>query len=221
MHQRPEGVEEHERQRPLAPLHRSLHLPAPGSVSSPPPPSLPLYPCSGLPHPAPASLLLPLQRPPMAAVPPPLPLRPPAPLAALLGGAPSWPLAVPPPPRLAAGPSLPVSLTFQRLDDLELVGQVGPPGRPHVQVAQGHDALGGRHDAVLAQGVVQAAVASSPAVPLLLEEAPLAQVVLPAQRQAAQGEPQVLRPARLLLSGLGAAGGSSELPLKWKKSYKT
>lgn len=54
---------------------------------------------------------------------------------------------------------------------------------------------------------------SSPsAVPLLFKEAPLAQVVLSSQRQAAQGEPQVLGPAGLLLSALCAAAKTEMRP---------
>lgn len=73
-----------------------------------------------------------------------------------------------------------------------------------MQVAQGHDAVGGGQHAVLAQGMVPAPRPAPPPLPLLLEEAPLAQVVLPAQRQAAQGEAQLLRSAGLLLLDVGA-----------------
>ena len=147
VHQRPERVEEHQRQRPVCPLPRSLHLPAPGSVSGPPPPSLPLYPGYSLPRPSPNLLLLPLERPPVQALQPPLPVRPPGPLAPFLCPDPSVSVAFPPPPRLAGLPceALPLSLTFKRFDDLEFVREVGPAWGPNVEVPEGHDAFWRSH----------------------------------------------------------------------------
>ncbi|TNN54864.1 hypothetical protein EYF80_034894 [Liparis tanakae] len=108
--------------------------------------------------------------------------------------------------QLRPSPSRSRPLTFERLDDLELVGEVGPPRGPQVEVPEGHDALRGARGALLERGVVRTPVSAPPApLSVLLEEAPLAQVVLSAQRQAAQGEPQVLHAARLLLAALRAA----------------
>lgn len=74
-----------------------------------------------------------------------------------------------------------------------------------MEVAQGHDAVGRRQRGVLAQGVMNAPRPATSPVPLLLEEASLAQVVLPPQGEAAQGETQVLRSAGLLLLDVAAA----------------
>lgn len=68
-----------------------------------------------------------------------------------------------------------------------------------MQVSEGHDAVGGGQQALLSEGMPP-----PPPLSLLLEEAPLAQVVLPPQGEAAQGQPQVLGPARLFLSPVGA-----------------
>ena len=63
---------------------------------------------------------------------------------------------------------------------------------------------------------------SSPsAVPLLFKEAPLAQVVLSSQRQAAQGESQVLGPAGLLLSALRAAAKTEMRPKTRDESWES
>ena len=134
MHQRPERVKEHERQRPLLPLSRSLHLHAPG----PPPSPLPLYPSSCLSCPPPSFLLLRLDLLPMAAVPPTLPLRSPAALAPFLCPDSPVQFRLPLPPHLAA---LPLSLTFEWLDDLQFVWEVGPSCGPQVEVPEGHDAF--------------------------------------------------------------------------------
>ena len=93
-------------------------------------------------------------------------------------------------------------LTFQGLDDLQLVGEVGPPVGPELEAPQGHDAVRGGEPALQAQGH---AVAPPPLLPLLLEEPPLAQVVLPPQGQAPQGQPQVLGPCALLPRAVPAA----------------
>lgn len=75
-----------------------------------------------------------------------------------------------------------------------------------MEVAQGHDAVGRRQRrAVLAQGVGNAPRPAAPPVPLFLKEAPLAQVVLPPQGEAAQGEAQFLRSAGLLLLDVATA----------------
>lgn len=205
VHERPERVEEHEWQRPVIRLSRSLHLLAPGPLSGPPPSSLPLYPCSSLPHPAPSLFFFPLKCPPRPALPPPLPLRPPASLAPFLCPDPSVSVAFPLPPRLAAHPEPPFSLTFKRFDDLEFVREVGPSRSPQVEVPEGHDAFWGGQRTLLAQGIVETSMSAPSPLPLLLKEAPLTQVVLSTQRQAAQGQPQVLSSTRLLLSALCAA----------------
>lgn len=138
----------------------------------------------------------------MPAVPPTLPLRPPSSLAPFLCPNSSAPFAFPLPPCLAAHPMLPFSLTFKWFDDLEFVREVGPSCGPQVEVPKGHDAFGGGQRTLLAQSILQSSMSSPPPLPLLFKEAPLTQVVLSTQRQAAQGQPQVLSTTRLLLSAL-------------------
>lgn len=205
VHQRPERVEEHERQRSVFRIACPLYLPAPSSVSGPPPSSLPLYPSSGLPRPPPSSLSFPLKRRPTTAVPPTLLLRSPAPLVPFLCSTSSVTFAFPLPYRLAAHPVLLLSLTFKWFDDLEFVWQVGPSRGPQVEVAKGHDAFRGGQNALLPQRFLQSTVSSSSPLPLLFEEASLAQIVLSTQRQAPQGQPQIFSPVRFLLSALCAA----------------
>lgn len=94
VHQRPEGGEEHEWQGPVLHLFFPFYLPAPCSVSGPPPPSLPLYPSTGFPCPTPPFLPFPLKCLPILAVPA-LPLCPPAPLALFLCPTSSVPFACP------------------------------------------------------------------------------------------------------------------------------
>lgn len=129
VHERPERVEEHERQRSVISLFCSLHLLAPGTISGPPPSSLPLYPCSSLPRPAPSLISFHLECLPIPALPP------------FLCPDPSVLIAFPLPPRLATYPTLPFTLTFERFDDLEFVREVRPSRGPQVEVPQGHDAF--------------------------------------------------------------------------------
>lgn len=185
VHQRPKRVKKHQRQRSVLPVSRSFHLPAPRSVSGPPPPSLPLYPAHGLPRPHPAFFPFPLRCTTMMVLPPPLALRTAASLARFLCPDPSVSLAIPLPPHLAAHPHLPFSLTFEGFDNLEFVGEVGPPRCPNMDVPQRHDAFRRRHHALVIQGVRHSPVSSPPPVPLLLKEPSLAEVVLSAQRQTA------------------------------------
>lgn len=112
VHQRPEGVEEHQRQRSVTLVSPSSHISAPHSVPGPPPPSLSLYPCHSLPRPPPAFFPFTLGCTPMTVLPPPLTLSAP----------PSLEIPLPP-----AHPRLPFSLTFKGFDNLEFVGEVGPP----------------------------------------------------------------------------------------------
>lgn len=97
------------------------------------------------------------------------------------------------------GPGAPV-ITFQRLDDLELLGQVGAAAEGHAREAgelgeagvraQGHDALGGREGAAEQLALLR----QLPELPLLLllEEPPLRQVVLSAEGQPPQRRLQVV-----------------------------
>lgn len=119
VHQRPEGVEEHQRQRSVTLVSLSSHLPAPRSVPGPPPPSLSLYPRHSLPRPPPAFCPFTLGYTPMTALPPPLTLSAPPSLARLL---------CPDPLCIARHPTshIPFSLTFKGFDNLEFVGEVGP-----------------------------------------------------------------------------------------------
>lgn len=105
----------------------------------------------------------------------------------------------------------PLVITFQRLDDLKLLGQVGAAAERHAGEAgelggargraQGHDALGGRQGAAEQLALLR----QLPELPLLLllEEPPLREVVLPAEGQPPQRRLQVVgargaRRARLL-----------------------
>ena len=99
--------------------------------------------------------------------------------------------------------------TFEGLDDLQLLGQVGPRGegvaRPHA--AQGRVRVQRQQALRGGPGVSAAAVLLLPvlpllllgqvgqlALPLLLEEAPLGDVVVAAQREATEGRLQVPPP---------------------------
>lgn len=110
------------------------------------------------------------------------------------------------------------AVTFQRLDDLQFLGQVGAAAEGHAREAgelgearvraQRHDALGGRHRAAAQRAPVRQL--PQLALLLLLEEPPLRQVVLPAQGQPPQRRLQVVRAwrawrARLLTTLLGPA----------------
>lgn len=118
----------------------------------------------------------------------------------------------------------PLVITFQRLDDLQLLGQVGAAAERHAREAgelrearvraQGHDALGGRQGAAEQLALLR----QLPELPLLLllEEPPLREVVLPAEGQPPQRRLQVVgargaRRARLLapllVSGRRGNGG--------------
>lgn len=117
----------------------------------------------------------------------------------------------------------PLVVTFERLHDLQLLGQVGAAAEGHAGeagelgeagvCAQGHDALGGRERAAV-QLPLLGQLAQLPLL-LLLEEPPLRQVVLPAQGQPPQGGLQVVgarraRRARLLTVPLVPAEGRGE-----------
>lgn len=94
----------------------------------------------------------------------------------------------------------PLAITFQRLDDLQLLGQVGAAAEGHAREAselgaarvraQRHDALGGREGAAAQLALLR----QLPQLPLLLllKEPPLRQVVLPAEGQPPQGRLQVM-----------------------------
>lgn len=92
-------------------------------------------------------------------------------------------------------------ITFQRLHDLELFGQVGAAAEGHAREAgelgeagvraQGHDALGGREGAPAEQLALLRQLPELPLL-LLLEELPLRQVVFPAEGQPPQRRLQVM-----------------------------
>lgn len=94
----------------------------------------------------------------------------------------------------------PLVITFQRLDDLKLLRQVGAAAERHAGEAgelgearvraQGHDALSGRQGAAEQLALLR----QLPELPLLLllEEPPLREVVLPAEGQPPQRRLQVV-----------------------------
>lgn len=107
----------------------------------------------------------------------------------------------------------PAGITFQRLHDLQLLGQVGAAAEGHAGEAgelgeagvgaEGHDALRGR------QGAAEqlAPLRQLPQLPLLLllEEPALREVVLPAEGQPPQRRLQVVGAGRARRPGLLAA----------------
>lgn len=126
------------------------------------------------------------------------------------------------------GPWAPV-ITFQRLHDLEFLGQVGAAAEGHAREAgelgearvraQRHDALGGRQGAA-EQLALRRQLPELPLL-LLLEEPPLREVILPAEGQPPQRSLQVLGArgargprllARLLVSGRKRGRVSVEHP---------
>lgn len=94
----------------------------------------------------------------------------------------------------------PLVITFQRLHDLEFLGQVGAAAEGHAREAgelgearvgaEGHDALRGREGAAEQLALLR----QLPELPLLLllEEPPLREVVLPAEGQPPQRRLQVV-----------------------------
>lgn len=94
----------------------------------------------------------------------------------------------------------PLVITFQRLHDLEFLGQVGAAAEGHAREAgelgearvgaEGHDALRGREGAAEQLALLR----QLPELPLLLllEEPPLREVVLPAEGQPPQRGLQVV-----------------------------